>query len=247
MALPGPFQLLSSAWQTYRSHVWTFIKLVIIPSLLTLVLVGILAVIFAATGALDIQTLKLPQLGILLPAIIAAAVFATIISLLGRTATIWFIHTSDKPRGIILLFKEVWPLLWKFFRTQILAGAIIFFGFVLLIIPGLIFAVRFIFVPFIVMVENLSGPDALRQSRAYVKGKFWGVLGRSLFIGLFAAIVSAISSRINQPLITGLIQLLMALIYAPLSTIYFYNLYQACKLGVNELPAPRRSTPAPIT
>ena len=235
--MPGPIRLLSESWKFYRTHLITLLKLIIAPLLLTLILVGIAAVIVFATGG--------RQLSFLIPALIAAAVFAVIISLLGRTSLIQFIVHPESYSGLFSLYKSIWPILGKFLLTQALAGLFILLGLVLLIIPGLILAVRYLFVPFVVLAEGKSGKAALTQSSQYVKGKFWGIVGRSLFIGLLSIIISVLSTQINNTLLSSLLQLIMALVVAPLTTIYFYHLYQASKLGANDLSA-RRSTPASL-
>ncbi len=240
-SLPSPVKLLADSFLFYKLRFTTLLKLVVAPLLLTLILVAMVAVIVATA---NLSRLSLPvQLLITVPALLVALVLATIFSLAGRTGLIKFIAQPESYTGIIQLFKTVWPLLWSFFLTQALAGLIILVGF-LLIIPGIIFAIRFLFVPFVAVLEGKFGRQALAISRAYAQGRFWALAGRSLFIGAISIILSLASTQFDSPWLTGLFQLLMMLVVGPLTTIYFYNLYQACKLGVNDF-APSRPTPAP--
>jgi hypothetical protein len=234
MALPSPFSLLAQSWKFYRSHLITLLKLIIVPPLLTLILVGMAALVVFAGGSSQL---------VIIPALLTAAIAAVVISLLGRLALLGFIHRPDNYTGLLSFYKAFWQFLGKFLATQVLAGLFILLGLILLIIPGLVLAVRYLFVPFIVIAEGKSGRAALSQSSQAVKGKFWGVAGRSLFIGLLSLVISGIATQIDNTIIASILQILMALVIAPLTTIYFYHLYQASKLEVDDLTS-RRPAPA---
>jgi uncharacterized membrane protein len=64
----------------------------------------------------------------------------------------------------------------NFLGASILMGLITLFGFVLLIIPGIIAAVFLIFVPYIVVDRGLTPVAAIKKSFHMVKGHFWSVL-----------------------------------------------------------------------
>jgi hypothetical protein len=76
---------------------------------------------------------------------------------------------------------------------------IIFAGSVLLIIPGVIFAVWYFAATYLVATEELKPMNALDLSKKRVEGKFWQVLGRILVAVLivpvpFIIVVSALVS-----------------------------------------------------
>jgi len=81
----------------------------------------------------------------------------------------------------------------------LLAGLIIFVGFLLLVIPGIIFAVFLsVAIPALV-IENRRGTDALSRSWNLVKGSFWHVLGTfivaAIITGLIGGLIGAIGGR----------------------------------------------------
>lgn len=76
----------------------------------------------------------------------------------------------------------------------IYAGLLTLGGFVLLILPGIYLAVCYSFVVSIVGHEGLKGMDALRKSKEYVKGYWWGVLGRGAVFGIVIGIIQMIFS-----------------------------------------------------
>ena len=243
--MPGPFALLASAWRTYRSHLFTVLKLVLFPMILTLLLVTLLAVILVATGTLSNFNLGTLQLAVLIPTLLVAIIFAMIFSLLGRTSLLAFLDHQDTYPGLLPLYRQIWPILGKFLLTQALVGIFILGGLILLIIPGLVLAVRYLFVPFIVVAEGKFGKAALAQSSAYVKGKFWGIVGRSVFISFISLLISGAATQVDNTIIASALQIVMALGVAPLTTIYFYHLYQECKLGGSDSPSFAFSRPAP--
>ncbi len=82
-----------------------------------------------------------------------------------------------------------WPrYLWAGF----LSGLIILVGLCVLIIPGLIWAVYYMFLPYVVSVTSLSGKKALDYSKSLVKGRFWRTLAYFFVIAIATAIPSLI-------------------------------------------------------
>ena len=84
---------------------------------------------------------------------------------------------------------------WRFVGGELLAALIIFIGFCLLIVPGIIASVGLGFVPFL-LVDRPVGPiDALKESWRITKGHKWQLflLGLSLvllnFIGVLLLVV----------------------------------------------------------
>ncbi len=72
--------------------------------------------------------------------------------------------------------------------AALLSGAIITFGFFFLIIPGILFACRLAFVPFLVMDKKLDPVKAVEESWRLTKGHGWrilwmGILAFFIFIG----------------------------------------------------------------
>jgi hypothetical protein len=67
-------------------------------------------------------------------------------------------------------------------------------GFILLIIPGIIFHIRFLFGPAVVVVEDARGRQAMRRSWRLAKGSFWKLLGTVFLASILASIAGGIIS-----------------------------------------------------
>jgi uncharacterized membrane protein len=78
--------------------------------------------------------------------------------------------------------------------ASLLSGAIIAFGFFFLIIPGILFACRLAFVPFLVMDKKLDPVKAVEESWRLTKGHGWrilwmGILAFFIIIAGFIALI----------------------------------------------------------
>lgn len=226
MALPNPLQLLSQSWQLYRSHWKTFIKLVSLSSLVLLLGGLLLSLLFLVSVG---QLIQLPVF-VWLPLLLIGTVFLVLVAALTQMVLLLFINNPSQT-GLIPLIKQAWPWLLPFLLTKFLANLITSVGFLLLIVPGIIFWVRYIFVPFIIIAEGVSDKAALSQSSIYVKGKFWPILGRALVIILISVAVNLLSGQVRA--LTLPLSIVSVLFVAPLTTIYFFYLYQAVRTVVN--------------
>lgn len=82
------------------------------------------------------------------------------------------------------MIKQSLPFIFPLFWVNLLTGLAVLGGLVLLIIPGIIFAVLFMFITFTLILENKRGFDALKRSSFLVKPYFWPLLLRLLVIFL---------------------------------------------------------------
>ena len=62
---------------------------------------------------------------------------------------------------------------WRYLGGEILSSVIIFFGFVLLIVPGIIAAVGLGFFPYLIIDRDMGPIDALKESWHISKGNKW--------------------------------------------------------------------------
>jgi hypothetical protein len=90
------------------------------------------------------------------------------------------------------LFQRVRPQLWTLLGAGILAGITVGLGFVLLIVPGLIFLTWWCLVVPVIVVENRGITESFGRSRELVRGHGWTALG----VVLISAVASAIASGV---------------------------------------------------
>lgn len=138
------------------------------------ILIGATATLFVVSmvGELDKDSIILGLVGSILGFIVQ----------IGFNKMFLRISDGEQP-NFTDLFKE-YKLFWKYLGTSILQGLAMVGGLILLIVPGIIWAVRFSFATIIVVDVNMGPMNAMKESYAITKGKFWQLLGFFLVLGL---------------------------------------------------------------
>ncbi len=90
---------------------------------------------------------------------------------------------DDQPAQLTELFSYA-PLIFKYLLANILYGAIIFAGGILLIIPGIIWAVMFQFTPYFIIDKDAGIMEALKSSASLTSGAKWNLFFFNILIGL---------------------------------------------------------------
>jgi len=80
--------------------------------------------------------------------------------------------------------KDMFAVFQKNYWNAVIAGVVVMtivgIGMVMLIVPGIIFAVRLAFVPYLIMDREMEVMDALRGSWEMTKGYGWRIFGMGL-------------------------------------------------------------------
>ncbi|MFA4873572.1 MAG: hypothetical protein WC659_06645 [Patescibacteria group bacterium] len=79
---------------------------------------------------------------------------------------------------------KAWGLWFNVLLIALVVGLIQIGGFILLIVPGLIFSIWFAFAIYYVILEKMGIKESLKKSKELTKGKFWGIAARIIFPSL---------------------------------------------------------------
>jgi hypothetical protein len=141
-------------------------------------------------------------------------------------ALVFSVHNNtDVDASYRATMKFFWPLVWM----SILSFVAFLGGFVMLIIPAIWLAVAFALRNYTLVIENRRGLDSLHQSKEYISGYWWAVLGRTILLVIMIAIISII---LNVPfslfgkLGSNIVSAALTLFILPFSTIFFYKIYE---------------------
>jgi uncharacterized membrane protein len=169
-------------WETTKSNFWFFVVVLIIGGLLS-VASNIIKILGEGWGV--ILSIVYFVLGILF--------------LLGLIKI--SLKFCDKEKGKLSDLFSQYHLFFKFLFASILYCLIVAVGMILLIVPGLIWGIKFSFYPYFIVDKGLGPIEALRRSSTITKGSKWNLfvfflivsginlLGAlCLLIGLFATI-----------------------------------------------------------
>ena len=114
-----------------------------------------------------------------------------------------------------------WTILASFVWVSFLVGIVVAVGFVLFIIPGILFSVWFSLTKYAMVFSGKKGWAAAQESKKLVQGYWWAVFGRFLLLGLVSMIISFI------PMIGSLLNIFFMV---PFTVIYVYFIYEDLKM-----------------
>lgn len=238
--LPKARQIFDEAWAIYKNRLKTLIAIGLIPLAgYALLLVLATAVSVMSKGFLKESTASIQ------PWIIAGAILFIIaiipliyIGLWATVAQLFAIKDQTEGIGWKEAFKRSRSKIWVFFGTSLLTGLAVLGGTILLIVPGIIFALWFSQSPYVVVEENLANASALKRSKYYVKGRLGQVFGKLFYIGIITfglyiilvvilAVLDAVLGLKSE--YTSWISNIFSLIWTPMATVYTYQLYKHLK------------------
>ena len=209
-----------------------FIKVYLWGLLYSLIPLAVLAVFLflASLPALSGNTSFRIVAVIISVASILAAIYFAIRAYLGVFLVMKNGYQGDEKK----IFTDTAKYFWPYLGLVVMTAIFVILWSLLLIIPGIIYSVLYSMAVYAFFFEEKRGMEAIRRSVRLVKGYFWPVFGRILFIGLVFWIVSVVisaplgvmpESSLGYSLWNGLVQVVSFLL-GPLSAIYSYSIFQ---------------------
>jgi hypothetical protein len=215
--LPGFRQFFTEAILTYKNNFWAFLVISALPFVTSLLLSRLFL-----TGGLSFI--------LIIPVYIAVI----IISVWSSLSLLYTVKERESKIGIVKALAKGWacigPGIWISFLSFIIIAA----GFVLFIIPGVIFSIWYLLALYVLVNEDKKGMDALRRSKELISGYVAAYWGRTLLLGLVLMGVLLplyffinIASRFMPGL--SYIANIASMIVTPLSVIFSFLVYENIK------------------
>lgn len=223
----GPIELLKNSLEIFKRRYKTLIAIFVIPIMIYVIL-GILAAIGGIATVMSAFAGS-PFTILFIPVFIIIIITITLISIWSQIALLFSIKDQ---LGIKESYKKAWHKILSYWWVSILTGFIVLGGFLLFVIPGIVFSLWFSFGIYILINEDIKGLSALLKSKEYVKGRWWGVLLRFIFLGLIYLAFYIIIIMLNAfklKTISNIISILGYLIFTPVVMIYMYKIYENLK------------------
>lgn len=181
-SLPRALTLLHEAWATYKHRFKLFAGIMLLP----------LGFMYISNILLLNTTLKIHSIldstGSALLFILFILLYITLLSIIHVWSHVALIFAA-KNREYVLTVKQAYLTsshkIISYWWVVLLTGIITAGGYLLFIIPGLLFSVWFSLGTILVVAENRRGMDAILKSRFYIKGYWLSALWRFLALGLF--------------------------------------------------------------
>ena len=172
-SLLGVVALLKKSWYFWRAN-FRLLAGVIVPVLILQVL-GITFVFFPV-----ILSSTLSFLG---------SIATVVVSLWTAVALLFAIRDAEQGITAKEALKKGWKRIPAYWWISILLVAISIGGFLLFIIPGIIFWIWFSFAIYVLVDEDKRGMNALFRSKQLVAGYWWKIFGRYITLSLTIVIV----------------------------------------------------------
>ena len=178
--------VLSYGWGVMKANLWFFVGLgflYLIISIVPDIARGVLKTLHLPKASDTTLEILLQVLGLVINIVLAIGLIKIALSFCDE----------QKPR-IGTLF-DAWGCFWRVVGTGILYGLIILAGFILLIVPGIIWAVKFSLCYYFVIDKGLGPIEALKASSRTTMGVKWQLFGFGIvcalinLLGLFCLIV----------------------------------------------------------
>ena len=149
--------------------------------------------------------------------------FAVLINIFLSLAYFLIAFSNKKESTLREVVSATSKLYWRYIAFIVVVMIFLTGLFVLLIIPGIIFSVYWVFAPYIFVNERAGIIESLRRSYRIVKGKWWMTFGYSLLLFLIYGIVLVAASFVPFGNIIG------TLVLTPIMVIFFKNFYLSMK------------------
>ncbi|MFH1193889.1 MAG: hypothetical protein V1661_02755 [bacterium] len=211
------------------------------------------AILFVSSAASSLLDYYLSEILLVskIPQIIYSVAISAAFYFLNLGATIFLIFYTDRfidNKKADFKLSDLWPVYLPALGVSLLAGIITIGGFLMIVIPGILFTTWYAFVIYGAVLEKRRGWDAFQKSHDLSKGRFWPIFGRvivpNLFWGIIAYLVLAgifnllgmflnqsLTDSVNPPIavLSLMISALAASFFAPLSIITLTITYREAK------------------
>lgn len=227
--------MLENAWNLYRVRFKTFLAIMGLQMggviALLVLLVGIPLLLLFARAGFNLSKLSLsanPSTIIIFAVPITLAVTLILVLVYVSRVALLFAISDEVGGNLAQYFGRGLSLFLSYAWITFLIGIVVMLGFILMIIPGIIFWIWFAFAEFVLIKENLKGTQALSRSRELVRGRFFDVLIRIIIIVALASAINIVASAIlSLARLSGLSSLLSSLFLTPYVTTAYYFLYRS--------------------
>ena len=168
-------EVISVGWEKMKKHFWFFVGLLIVICLVQMI----------STGFANLFKKNVIILYVLF------IIIAWVIQILVKMGTIKItLDILDKGEANLKTLFSYSHLLIKFILGAILYGLIVLGGFILLIVPGIIWAIKYQFFAYLIVDKNLGPIEAIKKSGEITMGK----KGKLFLLGLLLALINLIGA-----------------------------------------------------
>jgi hypothetical protein len=248
--LTGTWDLVKKSWELFKANWKKYVVYQLIALIGLIVPIIALVVVFfkenlnelssyvSVSGDIDPEkALEIAKNFFTNPAILLLMVLIFVISSVINLGYSKYIYQKFLGKDEVSIKESLGFAIDNFFPylfASILVGLSVFGGLLLLVIPGLIFAVWFIFFTVVFIGEDLRGTAALKRSKDLVKGYFWPVAGRIFLFFSSTTIIDNILTKISEKsdalsILIMPVQIVFSFVVSVIGIVFIYQIYSELK------------------
>lgn len=231
--------ILGQAWSIYKQRLGTFLGVMLAPMIIVAVFLAISPNGWFFKTSSFFSKFTIGGVSPIIPLAILFFIAITISQTWGQIALLYAIKYNQERIGVIESYRRGWKKIFSYWWVSLLVGFIALGGFLLFIVPGIIFTIWFSLALFVLITEDLKGMNALLKSKEYVKGKFGSVAWRLLFMGALSLIISLVPTLIfyfvKIPYGLDISKFIIGLFLTPLVITYSFLVYSNLKAMKGEV------------
>jgi type II secretory pathway pseudopilin PulG len=222
--LPGFGHFFSEVFSTYKKNFWTFLTLSAIPSAALFLIVYYSRLSETATN---------PLVPLFLFFVLIYPV-AIILSIWSDLSLLQAIKERENKISIGKALARGWSVLGSGIWISFLSFIIVLGGYILFVIPGIIFSIWFSLALYVLVNENKKGMAALKRSKELISGYIIAFWGRTLLFSLFLGVIFFLFfflikfASVLLPFLSYA-STIASIIIAPLSVIFGFLIYENIK------------------
>lgn len=196
-------EILSNAWEDYKKNFKSIFNFMFIFRGIPLLIFTLFNIFFIYSDKnvynLFIEKITeetvLPWNYLIISWIFVLGIMLLFLFVSGALTSLSIRKSKFSPKELVKEGKSVFS---KYFLYSLISLIFIFLLLLLFIIPGLIFAIYWLFGSYVLFDQKTSILQSLKKSRQLVKGKWWKIFGSLILIILISAGISLIISLIPE-------------------------------------------------
>lgn len=231
-------ELLKKSWDLFIIRIWRFLEIILIQ-------VGLYALLFTIAG-LGYLLFKFEHSQVVLLAIyVLVGLFLAVIIyyfILRFSIALLYVAVYEEHSHLHDYFAASKGKVGQYFWLAVLEGAVIFGGTIFFIVPGIFMGVALTFSKWVYLLESRKNLDALQQSRRYAYGRWGGIFGRTLLLGLIVGVISGSLQYLVQSKqgVDSLISSVIGFIVSGYEICFGYLLYKSAAETASQDYQPKR-------
>jgi hypothetical protein len=228
--------ILDQAIKLTKENFWLFLKISAVLLLPFVIITGLITL----ENMRDVPTAS--QVGMYMPAArytlppgmvtvitITSLINFLVVLPLTDAALIYAIANCylDKPIGVGSAFRRALRIILPLIGTWILTYLVVMLGLILLIIPGIIFALWYSLISRVVVIEGVSGTTAMSRSKKLMKGNIGTAFALGVVVSVISFLIAWAPRFIPQPelqvIVRSILQSIVSFFIAAVWVVFYFS------------------------